>query len=72
MNLRNNEECQVEGETQRSGDDWGVEADGSGANAANIARGWERREAGRWCYTLQAATVFSNYRRSAAERWPRG
>ncbi len=30
MILRNEEECYIEGEAQRSGDDWGVEATGSG------------------------------------------
>jgi len=30
MILRHEEECQVEGKAQRGGDDWGVEADGSG------------------------------------------
>ena len=35
MILRNEEESHVEGEAQRSGDDWGVEADGIGPETAD-------------------------------------
>ena len=38
MILRNEEERHVEGEAQRSGDDWGIEADGSGTNGGGYGR----------------------------------
>jgi hypothetical protein len=42
MILRNEEECHVERKAQRSGDEWGVEAVGSGAQGVAHCRvPWE-------------------------------
>ena len=65
MILRNEEECDVEGKAQRSGDDRGVEADGVGTIGRAVRRGPKDQVAAgaatmRWLSTLISRKLQDN------------